>query len=130
MSSTGGEPQAQGKRVPGPRYALDEHRHLFRLALVTKTRATLKVCDRLGVGEPAAEAYILRALRTLVPERYCHTKELPWDPVVTADVYGLIDQHGDWYLKFYMDAGRFVVCSCHEPEYPMTCQDGTVVRPQ
>ena len=130
MSSTAGGAQAQGKRVPGPRYPLDEHRHLFRLALVTKNRATLKICDRLGVGEPAAVAFALRALTTLIPGRYCHTKELPWDPVVVADVYGLSDQHGDWYLKFYMDAGRFVVCSCHEPEFLMTCQDGTVVRPQ
>ncbi len=129
MRSIAGGPQAQGKRVAGPRYPLDEHRTLFRLALVTKTRATLKVCDRLGLGEPAAEAFVLRILMALVPERYCHTIELPWDPVVVADVYGLTDQYGDWYLKFYMDAGRFVVCSCHEPEYPMTCQDGTTVRP-
>lgn len=130
MSPHPGGSRRPAKRVAGPRYSLAANRNLFRLAYVTKTRATLKVCDRLGVGEPEAEAFVLRALKSLVPGNYCETVEMEWDATVVADVYGVNDEHGGWYLKFYMDPnGRFLVCSCHEPEYPMTCQDGTVVRP-
>jgi hypothetical protein len=131
MSSITGGPRAPAKRVPGPRYPLADYSKLFRLAFVSKTRAIREVVNRIGVGEPEAQAFVLKALMELTPGQYCHTVEMHFDAAVVADVYGLNDIHGDWYFKFYMDPhGRILVCSCHEPEHPMTRLDGVIVRPK
>src|SRR5262245_14633801 len=124
--ASGAQPPA--KKVPGPRYALAAVSKTLRLALFTKTRATRLVAERLGVGEPEAETFIRKKLRNLVEVDYVESVELPFDKKVIADVYGVVDEHGAWYIKFYEDNGRFLVCSCHEPEYDMTCQSGAVLK--
>lgn len=116
------------KVVPGPTTPLEEVLPLVRLALITKSRATKMVQARLGLGEPAAEHYIRQGLRALKPENYVETVEMDWDPVVLADVYGLTDVHGGWYIKFYVQHGRVQVCSFHGPEYDLRCCDGSIVK--
>ena len=84
--------------------------------------------DRLEVGEPEAETFIRKGLAALCPGNYHCTVEMDWEPRVTADVYGFTDEHGGWYVKFYVEHGRVQVCSFHEPEHDVRCVDGSVVK--
>ena len=53
-----------------------------------------------------------------------------YNPSVWADVYGVSDEHGRWFIKFYMENGRVQVTSCHGPERALTCIDGTTIKEQ
>lgn len=125
----GARPSA--KKRPGPQYDLKVVGAVFRLAMFGKKRAVHPVMARVGVGEPEAEKFIRDKLASLQPGNYECTVEMDeWDDgdVVIADVYGISDEHGGWYIKFYVEHGRVQLVSCHEPEYEMTCADGTKVK--
>ncbi len=125
---------AGAKKLPGPKYDLNDIRGVFRLAVLGKKRAVHLVMARVGVGEPEAEKFIREKLASLQPANYESTVEMDeWDDdddKVIADVYGVSDEHGGWYIKFYVEHGRIQLVSCHEPEYEMTCSDGSTVRGQ
>lgn len=123
-------PTARGgpPKLPGPKHDLAHVRKLAKYAAVGRQRARREVANRLGVGEPEAEAYIRARLGTLASGSYVGTYAMEWDPRVVADVYGLVDEHGGWYVKFYLEHGRVVVASFHEPEHDVVCKDGTKVR--
>jgi len=128
--SAGGRPPA-AKKLPGPQYDLEAIGAVFRLAMFGKKRAVHPVMARVGVGEPEAEAFIRDKLTSLQPGNYESTVEMDeWDDgnSVIADVYGVSDEHGGWYIKFYVEHGRVQLVSCHEPEHDMTCSDGTKVK--
>ena len=117
------------RTVPGPRYPLTRDvLPVIRLAVIGKKRAVREVQDRLGVSEPEAEKYIRTALGALKETNYVETVEMDWDSTVVADVYGLVDVHGGWYVKLYVEHGRVQVASFHEPEHAMNCADGTIIR--
>ena len=115
-------------KLTGPKYDLASVAKLFRLASIGRQRATRQVANRLGLGEPEAEAYIRARLVALEPGGYVGTFAMEWDARVVADVYGVVDEHGGWYVKFYVEHGRVVVASFHEPEHDLACKDGTRVR--
>lgn len=98
------------------------------MAVIAKTRASRCVANRLGIGEPEAEAFIRKKLRELDQGDYYVTVEMDWDPAVTADVYGINDENGGWYIKFYVEHGRVQVCSFHEPEHDFNCANGVTVK--
>lgn len=123
----GGRAPPPAKKLSGPHYKLEEIKGLFRYAMLGRKRAVQVVMQRTGVGEPEAEAFIRTKLGTLCSDNYHSTVEMPWDPVVVADVYGVSDDHGGWYIKFYVQHGRIQLVSCHEPEHDMTCADGSKV---
>lgn len=127
----GGRPSG-AKKLSGPQYELNTIRGVFRLAVLGKTRAVNHVMARVGVGEPEAEQFIQEKLKSLQPTNYESTVEMEWDDgeKVIADVYGVSDEHGGWYIKFYVEHGRVQLVSCHEPEYEMTCVDGCKVKGQ
>lgn len=127
-SRQGGRARPPTNRVSGPKYDLEEVRRVANLASITKFKATRRVVNRLGVGEPEAEAFIRKKLRELEQGDYFETVEMDWDPAVTADVYGKVDEHGGWYIKFFVEHGRVQVCSFHEPEHDFTCANGVVVK--
>lgn len=116
------------KVVSGPVTSLDEVVPLVRLALIGKTRAARMVQARLGLSEPKAEHYIRQGLKALKSTNYVETVEMDWDPVVVADVYGLTDTNGGWFIKFYVEHGRLQVASFHGPEYDLHCCDGSIVK--
>ena len=122
------------KKLPGPKYDLKDIRGVFRLASMGKKRAVHPVMARVGVGEPEAEKFIREKLASLQPGNYESTVAMDeWDDgddTVIADVYGVSDEHGGWYIKFYVEHGRVQLVSCHEPDYEMTCADGTKVKGQ
>jgi hypothetical protein len=115
-------------KLPGPKHDLALVAKLSRLAAIGRQRATREVANRLGVGEPEAEAYIRARLAALVPASYVGTFAMEWDARVVADVYGVVDEHGGWYVKLYVEHGRVLVASFHEPEHDLVCEDGTRVR--
>jgi hypothetical protein len=127
-------PQVQGsypikRTVPGPRYPLaNEVLPVVRLASLGKKRAVREVEARLGVSEPEAEHYIRTTLGGLKETDYVETVEMEWDSTVVADVYGIADVHGGWYVKLYVEHGRIQVASFHEPEHDLTCTDGKIIR--
>ena len=63
----GGRTPPPAKKLPGPYYKLDElkEKGLFRLAVVMKKRAVQPVMQRVGIGEPEAEAFIRTKLAKL-----------------------------------------------------------------
>lgn len=113
------------KKVPGPKFDLPAVLAVAHLANIGKKRAVREVANRLGTGEPAAEQFVRKKLSTLQKENYVESVEMDYDATVVADVYGVIDAHGGWYIKFYIEHGRVQVVSCHAPEHDMTCVDGT-----
>ena len=119
---------ACARKLPGPKYALSSVLAIFRLASIGRQRATRHVVARLGVGEPEAEAFIRQRLAALGPQNYVGTYAMEWDETIEADVYGVIDEHGGWYIKFYVEHGRVQVASFHEPERDLVCVDGTIVK--
>lgn len=83
---------------------------------------------RLGVSQPEAERFVRQKLSSLTKKNFVGTDSLSFDDgTILADVYGINDEHGGWYIKFYVEHGRVQVVSCHEPEWPLTCADGTRV---
>jgi hypothetical protein len=98
------------------------------LAVIGKKRAIRAVEARLGISEPDAERYICTALGGLKETNYVETVEMDWDSTVVADVYGIADVHGGWYVKLYVEHGRIQVASFHEPEHDLKCSDGTIIR--
>ncbi|MFI5300513.1 MAG: hypothetical protein ACHREM_20695 [Polyangiales bacterium] len=129
----GGRPPA-ARKLPGPHYDLKVIGPVFRLAALGKKKAVYLVAQRVGVGDPDAERFIREKLARLRPENYESTVEMEeWGEdgdAVIADVYGVSDEHGGWYIKFYVEHGRVQLVSCHEPEHDMTCTDGTKVKGQ
>jgi hypothetical protein len=118
------------KKVSGPKYDLvTVVLPVVRFAQVSKKRAIREVENRLGISERDAETFAREKVSGLVGGNYVESVEMQYDSgPVTADVYGVTDQHGGWYVKFYVEHGRIQVVSCHAPEMDLRCKDGTIVR--
>jgi hypothetical protein len=102
--SPGGRPPP-AKKLPGPKYPIKTLGAVFRLAMLGKKRAVYPVMNRVGLGEPQAEAFIREKLASLTPSNYESTVEMDeWSDgeTVIADVYGMTDEHGGWYIKFWL----------------------------
>lgn len=83
------------------------------------------------MSRPEAEQFVREKLQGLRPEDYVETVEMDYDsgPMV-ADVYGVTDEHGGWYVKFHIEHGQVQVISCHEPEHELACKGGQRVKGQ
>lgn len=68
-----------------------------------------------GLAPAEAAAYVRTMLANLLPENYSESEILDYNPAVKADVYGVHNEDGRWYVKFYMQHGRITVASCHYP---------------
>jgi hypothetical protein len=88
------------------------------------------VALRLGVSAPAAEALARCKLAALRPGSFVRADIQRHDPPIWADIYGLYDGDGGWFIKLAVRHGRVLVTSCHGPEPDLVCVDGTVVREQ
>jgi hypothetical protein len=102
-----------------PSYQLVEVRRLAKLAFVGKQRATEEVQKRTSKTAPEAEAYVKASLVRLTEEDFVETRTLDYSPPQNCDVYRYRDDFGEWYVKFFMQNGRVVVVSFHEPKHRM-----------
>jgi len=70
----------------------------------------------------------------LVPEAFVDTKRQNYKDAnnnhIYADVYGIKNKKGVWYVKFYIECDKLIVVSCHEPEFPIKRVDGRTIRPR
>ncbi len=79
-----------------------------------------------------AEAFILKAIRSLTEVHFCESV-LQWnDPKCVADVYGFNYDDRPWYVKFRInredeDDAFLDEISFHPPEKEMKTVDGVVV---
>lgn len=119
-----------GSAAKVPKYTLVEVQRVARLAVVHRKRATFPIAERLGLSEPEAEALARKKLAALTPDNFVDTDVQRYDPSISADIYGLSDEHGNWFIKIHMQDGRVTIVSCHGPKYDLTCIDGTVIKEQ
>src|SRR5438552_4004003 len=98
MSSAVRPPGYPASPIQGPVWPLSAE--VFRLARIGRPRACDHVKAALCVGTPQAEEYIRQCLCTLTPELYVKTYKLFGK---IADVYGLKNNEGDWYVKFHQE---------------------------
>jgi hypothetical protein len=81
---------------------------------------------RRPLSEPQAEEYVRTVVQNLSLNEFVRTQELSWAQArsVIADIYGVRNREGDWYVKLYVHGGHLVVASCHRPEAPLLRADG------
>jgi len=114
---------------PGtPTYDLGEVQRVARLAEVHWYRAARLVGDRLGVSDPVAEALARRKIVALRPGSFVRPDLQRHERPVWADIYGLCDEDGGWFIKLLVVHGRVRITSCHAPEHDLVCVDGTIVQ--
>ena len=65
-----------------------------------------------------------RLLKSLTDNGYCRTID---DQSPPADIYGVKDRHGWWWIKLFLQHGRVTVISCHAPKFTMRLVDGTII---
>jgi hypothetical protein len=115
-----------GRKVDGPVHDLIEVKRLASLSRVPD--GTLQdVIDALACSPDDAHSYVLDIIRNLSAPEYCETREMDYIPPVKGDVYGVRNDEGDWYVKFYFQHGRVTVTSCHPPKWPLTRIDGLTI---
>ena len=123
-------PQGFPQNRHSPTYDLVEVQRVIRLAVVHRQRASRQIVARLGVSEPEAERLARAKVGALRPENFAKPEVLDYDPPIRADVYGLNDEDGNWYIKFFMEHGRVTIISCHGPKEDLVCISGLVVKEQ
>ncbi len=117
-------PTFKKKKLCGPCHDLTDVVNQARDAIVDKKKAWDKVAQRLGVSDREAKAFVCEKIAGLTADDYFESVEMEWGQAVRADVYGVTDDHGGWYIKFTRQGGDTRVCSCHQPEYQMILPGG------
>lgn len=112
-------------KCKGPVYALADVKKLANLSVIG-SRVAKRVEDQLGCSAAEAESYIRQVLSGLVADDYVDSRVLDYNPSVEADVYGVANDDGNWYVKFYSRNGRVFVVSCHPPEHNLRTMGGKV----
>ncbi|MBI4704420.1 MAG: hypothetical protein HY744_25230 [Deltaproteobacteria bacterium] len=77
----------------------------------------------------AARAYARKLVRDLRPEEFCKTELQRYrnKKAVHADIYGVENDKGAWFVKFFIEGNALIITSCHRPEWPLRCVSGKVV---
>lgn len=122
---TGPRPKPPPK--PTAHYPLAKVLPLVGNARVGRGRARDTVTKRLGgLSDTDAENFVRRMVQGLTEAAFVRTDVLDfYEGPIRADLYGVRDAHGDWYVKLYIeDATLLVLLSCHEPEGTLRRADG------
>lgn len=113
------------KRITGPIHDLESVQRLANLAIIGD-KASKKTADTLGENIFVAQAYARKLLINLTTDDYAHSVTLDYTPKQDADVYGVVNEDGSWYIKFYVLNGRVHITSCHPPEGPLLLNSMTI----
>lgn len=113
----------EGRRRNAKRYQTSEVVRVGRLAVIT-AKARTEVVQVTGLTDPEAEAFVRRKLTSLTEDDYHDNVSDQGSP---ADIYGIRDKHGCWWIKLVLENGRVIVISCHPPEFDMLLVSGTVL---
>lgn len=110
-----------------PHYSLADVNRLGKLARIGGNVAR-RTANELAESLLFTETYIRKLLSGLKSSEFVEPVVLDYDERdVQADVYGVRNDDGDWYVKFHIQHGQIVVTSCHEPERPLTRVDGLTI---
>lgn len=118
-------------RTLSARYDLGEVRALA--AATGRTFIGSKVIARTFEDYPAAKPrvfqFILSIVGALTESCFVETKTLAYSSgPVDADVYGVENAEGSWYVKLYIVKSQLIVVSCHSPDYDLRLANGLIVR--
>jgi hypothetical protein len=119
--------------MPGPRqtpyYALADVQRDTKTARIGR-RVVIRTSNDYPVDDPAVDLFIRSVIRSLKPDDFVESKDqqYPNEPPIPADVYGVVNGEGAWYVKFSMEDGRVTVLSCHSPDHNIVRANGTTIR--
>jgi hypothetical protein len=66
----------------------------------------------IHLSETEGCSFIKRTIASLHPGQFSQTVRLRFrDQVHIADVYGVMNRYGGWYIKFYVNRGQLIVLS-------------------
>lgn len=121
-----------------PRYDLNEVNRLVRsetACIIGPNTISRTKGDYRGAHGTNGEvvAFIRSVVASLRPDNFSHVELLVHSKKTgkptPADVYGIKNDEGPWYVKFFIANGtNLIITSCHEPERELVCVDGTCVR--
>jgi hypothetical protein len=93
--------------------------------MIGNKRAIEEVSARLGLSAREAAAFVRAKIAALTPDAFVRSEIQHYaEGDFQADIYGVKDKHGGWFIKFYEDSGVLVVPSCHEPREELRCVNG------
>lgn len=117
------------------KYPIDSVKLLASSAKIGSKVAERMCRENSKIRFPKAIPLIRKMIeQDLCPEAFVETKCQDYvgsdSKQIYADVYGVKNAQGIWYVKLYIEGGEMVVVSCHEPEYPLLRADGKTLRPR
>lgn len=110
-----------------PRFPLTEVKQVLRLAKIGE-RVVARTMQDYPLDPPKVEKFILDTIRALTEEDFSEVRPQQYETcTVDADVYGVRNKEGTWYVKFRMLHGQVIVLSCHRPEQPIRLASGRTI---
>lgn len=112
-----------------PTYVLSQVRQLLGDAIIGPgvVRRTRQECGL--VLEREVKGYIRACVGSISLRDFAYSEKQEYkDRSIFADVYGLKNEDGQWFIKFYIEAGQLTICSCHGPDLDLDLADGRKIR--
>ena len=88
-------------------------------------KTSRRTAGDLKRAQSTAESFIRALVGTLKGTDFSHTTQMPY---ADADVYGVTNKDGSWFVKLYIENGTLTVTSCHFPERELTLENGKKVK--
>jgi hypothetical protein len=61
---------------------------------------------------------------------FCQSVDITFSEPPRADVYGVSNDEGNWYVKIQLRTDEnLIILSCHPPEFRLKRRDGTWLEP-
>jgi hypothetical protein len=111
------------------RHALCDVARVAKLASIGGT-VSQRCANELGKSAAQAEAYIRSGIAVLTADEFVATQTQNYaSGAVEADIYGVTNDDGEWFVKFYVENGRVTVTSWHGPTDELVRADGKCLKP-
>ena len=106
---------------------MGEVQRVAKLAKVG-SKVAARTAAALCVGDAEAETYARQTVSKLRLADFCRTEAQTYeDWEIDADIYGVKNRDGEWYVKLYVLHGQVWILSCHPPERILQREDGTKI---
>lgn len=116
-------------RKSKPTYKLEEVQDLVSQALIGKTVVS-RARETCGLeSEREVKAYIRDCIKSLRSSNFAYSElQLYDDGSLWADIYGLENDEGSWFIKVSNEDNRLIIASCHALNKDIKCRDGKVIK--
>jgi hypothetical protein len=88
-------------------------------------KTSRRTAGDLKCAQSKAETFIRIVVGALKGTDFSHTIQMPY---AEADVYGVTNKDGSWFVKLYIENGTLTITSCHFPEREITLENGKKVK--